>query len=371
MSLFSSGESDVLADEYYHSLTTSITQSLANALAEVKASQAYSKDGDEDTDQPYIFWKNKFLKAVTMKDKVVPQHMMMHKITEMETSENMCFDQWAQILDESRKVTGGSEMSDEELYCLNKLYRAARKFDQCKLLLSYLPIESPHYDVVYSKLFSYQKKSSDWVSIMLLSNKAESDLLVKEQILLKKYKGQTFCNLWDEIKITLKKSREILLKSSKEPAIVDGLQMRITKMKVLKSFLVEGLELLILTDLLDFTPKVGMDNELEDKIVEKVRQNLYKSKQEIMSIISIYDKYCNKGWKNLLLKPIFYNIRNRGLSKKELESIVKSLKKKDNLSELRLLVYEEANSNRMILTRIVDWFLGLFGSKGSKGKQNI
>ncbi|MCO4781710.1 MAG: hypothetical protein KC646_05250 [Candidatus Cloacimonetes bacterium] len=368
MGLFSQGDVDVLSDDFFNSLTATVTQSIGAALAEVKASQAYSKDGDEDSDQPYIFWKNKFLKAVTMKDKLVHQHMMMNKISEMETSDNLCFDQWAQILDESRKVTGMSEMTDEELFCLNKLYRASRKFDHCKLLLSYIPPESPHYDLVYTKLFSYQKKSSDWVSIMLLSNKSESDLLVKEQILAKKYKGQTFCNLWDEIKITLKKAREVLMKSSKEPAIVDSLQMRITKMKVLKSFLVEGLELLSLTDLLDFTPKVGMDNELEDKIVEKVRQAIYKSNQEIMSIITLYDKYCNKGWKNLLLKPVFYNIRNRGLSKKELESIVKSLKKKENLGELRLLVYEEATSNRMILQRISDWVLGLLGMKGSKSK---
>lgn len=371
MSLFFSGESDVLSDEYYASLTTTMSQRMTNALAEVKANQAYSKDGDEDSGQPYIFWKSKFLKAVTIKDKIVPLHMMMYKISEMESPDKLCFEQWAQILDESRKVTGGSDMSDEELYCLNKLYRASRKFDHCKLLLSYLPVESTHYDSVYEKLFSYQKKSSDWVNIMLLSNKSESDLLVKEQVISKKYKGQTFCNLWDEIKITLKKSRELLLKSSKESTVVDALQMRITKMKVLKSFLLEGLEQLVLTDLLDFTPKVGMDKELEDKIVEKVRQSIYKSKDELMSIISLYDKYCNKGWKNLLLKPVFYNIRNRGLSKKELESIVSSLKKKENLSELRLLVYEESTSNRMLLTRVVDWVLGLVGVKGSKSKQKL
>jgi hypothetical protein len=371
MSLFSSGQTDVLSEEYFVSLTTSITQCMSDALTNVKVTQAYSKDGDEDSDQPYVFWKNKFLKAITMKEKLVHQHMMMHKISEMESPDNACFDQWGQILDESRKVTGDSDMTDEELYCLNKLYRSCKKFEDCKLLLNYLPLESEHYDLVYIKLFAFQKKSPEWVSIILLSNKKESDLQVKEQILLKKYKGQTFCNLWDEIKIVMRKNREILLKSSKEPTIVDSLQVRISKMRVLKSFLVESLEGLVLSDLLDFTPKVGMDNELEDKIVEKVRQAIYMSKIEIMSIITLYEKYCNKGWKNLLLKPVFYNIRNRGLSKKELESIVTSLNKKENLGELRLLVYEEATSNRRMLTRIMGWVLSLLGIKGSKSNQNF
>ncbi|PCJ17686.1 MAG: hypothetical protein COB02_12775 [Candidatus Cloacimonadota bacterium] len=360
MGIFSIGEVDILSDKYFSELSNRMKNFVLQTIDSIKSSQTYIKDGTLDSEQPFTFWKNKYLKVITLEERSLAQRMMILKVLELETSEKLYFNQWAQILDESRKLNS-SEISDEEAFCLNKLYRAIRSFEDSKYLISFIPKESSYYETVFTKLLTYRNKSTQWITLILYSLSVETDQSIKVELELKRYKGQTFCNLWDEIKRNLKNTRSLLINPSTSSQDMEALHYRVARMKLLKSFLIENLVQYELIELLDFTPKVAMDNELEDKIVEQVRQVVYKLDYEVPKLIQLYQRYINKGWKQILLKPVFYNIRNQSLGKKILLTFVENMKNKEDLKDLRLLIYQEANSSSAFIQRIIGSIFSLLG----------
>ncbi|MCJ8347642.1 hypothetical protein MJH12_19060, partial [bacterium] len=208
-----------------------------------------------------------------------------------------------------------------------------------------------------------QDKSIQWIILMLHSPNNKCDTKLQEHLIAKRYRGQSFCKLWDELKLSLKSARTKLMNPAVEANVSEAMTYRVTRLKLLKVYLTESLDQLEIVELLDFTPKVGMDNELEDKIVEKVRQGVYKSEFDALPLINLYHQYCNRGWKQILLKPVFYNIRNKNLGKVSLEDIVKKTKNKEDLNDLRVLLYQEANSSMVFLQRIANYVMGIFGIK--------
>ncbi|PCJ17687.1 MAG: hypothetical protein COB02_12780 [Candidatus Cloacimonadota bacterium] len=349
-----------LSDEHFDKISLELEILFEQSIEKVKLNQTYIRGEDPDHEKPFMFWRQRYNKSPIPQDQIQNIRMMMLSLKNNETEFKKFFTQWNQIMILLVPETDDEEMSLEAAYCLNKMYRGAKRFDEYKELIQYIPNGEPYYNEVFERLLDSQTKVTEWTPLFLLSNTQHTNEAVRERLTLQRYNGVSYAKIWDELKFIIASAKKKLQKHKRDAQIQADMVERIDKMVMLKTYLIKCLQSLNLEELFTFNPKISMDNELEELLNETIIDAARYSSLEDFTLVICYQKNCSKGWKNLLLEPIYENIIARNMSQEKLESLLILMKDKAYLETLyKKLNYHFKNRNNLIL-RIFSMIFQLF-----------
>lgn len=360
MSVFLWKNLNPLSDEHFAKVAAELQPLFTQAVETVKVNQTYLKDETPDHEKPFMYWRQRYNKSPIPEDQNLNIRMMMVNLNSNETDLKRFFAQWNQIMILLVPESDNEEMSLEATYCLNKMFRAAKRFDDYKELIQYIPNDAPHYDDIFEELLNNQTKVNQWVPLFLLSNTTKTNEALKERLILQRYNGVSYAKIWDEFKFVIGSARKRLSKHKKDPAIQMEMVERIDKMVVLKTYLINCLHSLNLEELLNFNPKISMDSELEELLIETIVDAARYSALDDFVLVITYQKNCTKGWKNILLEPIYDNIIARNLTQEQLESLLILIKGKSNLEVLYKRLKHDFDNRSNIILRFFNMIFQLF-----------
>ncbi|MCJ8344753.1 hypothetical protein MJH12_04380 [bacterium] len=366
MSVFLWRNINPLSDEHFAKISEDLAPIFEKSVEMVKLTQTYIRGEEPDHEKPFMFWRQRYNKSPIPEDQIHNIRMMMVSLKQNETEFKRFFTQWNQIMILLVPESDEEEISPEATYCLNKMYKAAKRFDEYKELIQYIPADAPHYKEIFDELLENQTKVTQWTPLFLLSQNDHTNEALKERLILQRYNGVSYAKIWDEFKFIITSARKKLQKHKKDQAIQMEMVERIDKMVILKTYLINCLQNLTLEELLSFNPKISMDEELEELLTETIIDSARYSVLDEFVLVICYQKNCSKGWKHILLDPIYDNIDARNLSQEQLEGLLMLIKGKAHLEVLYKRLKHDFDNRSNILLRFFNMIFQFFRPKSAK-----